>query len=125
MLKKVEELGCRGIFVTFDAATNGKHELDERVRVEAAIAATPARTPGEQSGKDKKGGGLARFMSCFIDPALVWDDINGCGSQQSYLKGIMMWQDAVLRRNMDWMVSYCGITVIVNWILHFQPYWFF
>lgn len=39
LLKKVEELGCKGIFVTVGAATNGKRELDERVSVEQAMAA--------------------------------------------------------------------------------------
>ena len=99
LLKKVEELGCKGIFVTVDAATNGKRELDERVSVEQAIAAAPARIPGEKFAKDKKGGGLARLMSGFIDPALVWEDIKWLRKSTKLplmLKGIMTWQDAVL-----------------------------
>lgn len=99
LLKKVKELGCRGIFVTVDAATNGKRELDERVSVEQAMAAAHARTPGESFDKDKKGGGLARLMSGFIDPALVWDDIKWLRKSTKVplmLKGIMTWQDAVL-----------------------------
>ena len=99
LLRKVEELGVKGIMVTVDAATNGKRELDERVSVEAAITAAPARIPGEKFTKDKQGGGLARLMSGFIDPALVWEDIKWLRKSTKLplvLKGIMTWQDAVL-----------------------------
>ena len=99
LLKRVEELGVKGIMVTVDAATNGKRELDERVSVEQAMKTAPARTPGEAFKKDKQGGGLARLMSGFIDPALVWEDIKWLRRSTKLplvLKGIMTWQDAVL-----------------------------
>lgn len=99
LLRKVEELGLKGIMVTVDAATNGKRELDERVSVEQAMKTAPARTPGEAFKKDKQGGGLARLMSGFIDPALIWNDIKWLRKSTKLplvLKGIMTWQDAVL-----------------------------
>lgn len=42
LLKKINGLGLKGIFVTVDAAAPGKREADERSRAEVEVVSTPS-----------------------------------------------------------------------------------
>ena len=60
------------VFVTVDAPVAGKREADERVRADESVS-TPMS--GAKAGNDKRGGGLGRTMSTYIDATLNWDDL--------------------------------------------------
>lgn len=94
LLREVEALGVKGIFVTVDAAAPGKREADERVKAHETLA-TPMS--GAKAKNDAKGGSLGRIMAGYIDPSLCWDDIPWLRTHTKLpivLKGIMTWMDA-------------------------------
>ncbi|CAG8981204.1 hypothetical protein HYALB_00013865 [Hymenoscyphus albidus] len=72
LLKHVEELGCKAVFVTVDAPVIGKREADERVRADESVS-TPMS--GQKAKNDAKGGSLGRIMGKYIDASLCWEDI--------------------------------------------------
>lgn len=72
LLRHVEGLGVKAIFVTVDAPVPGKREADERVTADESIV-TPMS--GTKAKNDAKGGALGRIMGSFIDASLSWDDI--------------------------------------------------
>jgi L-lactate dehydrogenase (cytochrome) len=72
ILKQVEELGAKAIFVTVDAPVAGKREADERVKADESLAAPMS---GQKAKNDAKGGALGRIMAGYIDSTLSWDDI--------------------------------------------------
>ncbi|KAH8886573.1 hypothetical protein GQ53DRAFT_727570 [Thozetella sp. PMI_491] len=91
----------KAIFVTVDVPMVPKREEDERVK----SAQTPRMAGIQASGggeakKDKKGSGLARQASSFIDPTLNWEDIAWLRSISSntpiVVKGIQRAADAKL-----------------------------
>jgi L-lactate dehydrogenase (cytochrome) len=97
----------KAIFVTVDSPVISKREADERVKSDAAAAQGFGPTP---RGKDKRGSGLTRQNSSFIDPTLQWDDIRWLRSITNLpivIKGIQRWEDAV--RAMNWKCD--GIVV--------------
>lgn len=94
LLKHVEKLGVKAIFVTVDAPVAGKREADERVKADES---TSAPMSGEKAKNDKKGGSLGRIMAGFIDSTLSWADIpwlRKCTSLPLVLKGVQTATDA-------------------------------
>ncbi|KAF7516795.1 hypothetical protein PCG10_001807 [Penicillium crustosum] len=86
----------KAIFVTVDAAWPGKREADERVKADENLSVPMAPSKVQN---DKKGGGLGRVMSGFIDPGLTWEDLQWV-KQHTHkpvcLKGVMSADDALL-----------------------------
>lgn len=86
----------KAIFVTVDAAWPGKREADERVKADENLSVPMAPS---KVHNDKKGGGLGRVMSGFIDPGLTWEDLQWV-KQHTHkpvcLKGVMSADDALL-----------------------------
>lgn len=98
LLKEVEELGCKGIFVTVDAVTNEKESWTRECLLSRQWLRLLQELPGSLLPSTKKVAD-SQLMSGFIDPALVWDDIKWLRKSTKVplmLKGIMTWQDAVL-----------------------------
>jgi hypothetical protein len=96
LVRHVEELGVKAIFVTVDAAGRGKRESDERLRVDE-VAFNPLT--GEKSTTGKRGGGLTKIVGQFIDQALTWEDLKWLRSLTKLpilLKGVMGAEDARL-----------------------------
>jgi L-lactate dehydrogenase (cytochrome) len=96
LLKEVERLGAKGIFVTVDAATAGKREADERVKADEG---TVNPMSDMKAKNDKKGGALGRIMAGFIDPGLCWEDVPWLRKHTTLpicLKGVMTAMDAKL-----------------------------
>ncbi|RDL32037.1 Uncharacterized protein BP5553_09439 [Venustampulla echinocandica] len=94
LLKHVEELGAKGIFVTVDAPVPGKREADERVKADENTS-TPMS--GVKAKNDAKGGALGRIMGGFIDSSLSWDDLpwlRRCTKLPIILKGVQTAMDA-------------------------------
>lgn len=94
LLKKVEAIGVKAIFVTVDAPIPGKREADERVKSDESIV-TPMS--GVQAKNDKKGGALGRIMGSFVDSSLCWKDLawlRRCTSLPLVLKGVQTSMDA-------------------------------
>jgi L-lactate dehydrogenase (cytochrome) len=94
LLKDVEALGIKAIFVTVDAPVPGKREADERVKADESLS-TPMS--GAKAKNDAKGGSLGRIMGSYIDPSLSWADISWlrkCTSLPIVLKGVQTTMDA-------------------------------
>lgn len=72
LLRHVEKLGAKAIFVTVDAPVAGKREADERVKADESLSAPMS---GAQAKNDAKGGALGRIMAGYIDSSLSWSDI--------------------------------------------------
>ncbi|KAJ5894923.1 hypothetical protein N7495_006614 [Penicillium taxi] len=86
----------KAIFVTVDAAWPGKREADERVKADETLSVPMAPSKVQN---DKKGGGLARVMSSFIDPGLTWEDLKWVRQHTHKpvcLKGVMSADDAIM-----------------------------
>ena len=99
LLKHVENLGVKAIFVTVDAPVPGKREADERVKADETASAPMS---GAKAKNDKKGGGIGRIMGGYIDPSLSWDDLpwlRRCTTLPIVLKGVQTAMDA--RRAME------------------------
>ena len=100
LLKHVEELGVKGIFVTVDAPVPGKREADERVKADESLS-TPMS--GAKAKNDAKGGALGRIMGGYIDASLSWDDIpwlRRCTGLPIVLKGVQTAMDAKMAMEM-------------------------
>lgn len=94
LLKEVEELGIKAIFVTVDSPVAGKREADERIKADETLS-TPMS--GITAKNDAKGGSLGRIMAGFIDASLSWDDIpwlRRCTKLPIVLKGVQTAMDA-------------------------------
>jgi L-lactate dehydrogenase (cytochrome) len=94
LLKEVEKLGVKAIFVTVDAPVAGKREADERVKADESLI-TPMS--GAKAKTDAKGGALGRIMGSYIDSSLSWDDIPWLRKSTSLpivLKGVQTAMDA-------------------------------
>lgn len=94
LVKKVERLGAKAIFVTVDAPVAGKREADERVKADEGLTAPMS---GQKAKNDKKGGSLGRIMAGFIDPTFSWSDIAWLRKVTSLpivLKGVQTAMDA-------------------------------
>ena len=94
LLKRVEKLGVKAIFLTVDAPVPGKREADERVKADESLS-TPMS--GAKAKNDAKGGALGRIMGSYIDASLSWADIawlRECTSLPLVLKGVQTTMDA-------------------------------
>lgn len=94
LLKHVQSLGVKAIFVTVDAPVPGKREADERVKADESMV-TPMS--GATAKNDKKGGALGRIMGGYIDASLQWSDLSwlrSCTSLPIILKGVQTFMDA-------------------------------
>jgi L-lactate dehydrogenase (cytochrome) len=94
LLKEVEALGVKAIFVTVDAPVPGKREADERVKADESLS-TPMS--GAKAKNDAKGGALGRIMGSYIDASLSWADIPWLRRSTSLpivLKGVQTTMDA-------------------------------
>ncbi|KAF1987909.1 hypothetical protein K402DRAFT_329641 [Aulographum hederae CBS 113979] len=72
LLRIVESLGVKAIFVTVDAHVIGKREADERIKADDSLSPPMS---GTKNTDDKKGGGLARTTGAFIDESFEWEDL--------------------------------------------------
>jgi L-lactate dehydrogenase (cytochrome) len=72
LLRHVEELGVKAIFVTVDAPIPGKREADERVAADETLT-TPMSA--QKAKNDAKGGALGRIMGSYVDSSLSWKDL--------------------------------------------------
>ncbi|KAL1970731.1 hypothetical protein VTN77DRAFT_2565 [Rasamsonia byssochlamydoides] len=94
LLRKVERLGVKAIWVTVDSPVMGKREADERMK--ARIQSS------EQSGVLKEGQqvqGIARTLSRMLSARVTWDDLGWIRETTSLpivIKGIQSVEDAVL-----------------------------
>lgn len=94
LLKQVESLGVKAIFVTVDAPVPGKREADERVKADENLS-TPMSDV--KAKNDAKGGALGRIMGSFIDASLSWEDLpwlRKCTKLPIVLKGVQTAMDA-------------------------------
>ncbi|TVY39298.1 Cytochrome b2, mitochondrial [Lachnellula occidentalis] len=94
LLKHVEALGVKAIFVTVDAPVPGKREADERVQADESMS-TPMS--GATAKNDAKGGSLGRIMGSYIDASLSWEDLawlRQCTKLPIVLKGVQTSMDA-------------------------------
>jgi len=95
LLRKVNELGMKAVFVTVDCPAPGKREADERNRASVAVS---SGISGGTLTADKKGGGLGRTTGAYIDATLNWDDIAWLRKHTLLpigVKGIQCVEDAV------------------------------
>merc|ERR550537_330482 len=93
VVKKAENAGMKGLFITVDAPQLGRRERDMRNKAEQT-----ADVQGEQKEEVKKDQGTTRAISSFIDPSLCWDDIEWFKSITNMpivLKGIQCADDAI------------------------------
>ncbi|VUC22551.1 unnamed protein product [Clonostachys rosea] len=91
----------KAILVTVDTPIVSKREADERVKSNEVIAIGGVKTT--VTGADKKGGGLARQSSGFIDPSVDWSIIpwlRGLTSLPVLVKGIQTAADARIAHSM-------------------------
>lgn len=98
-VRRAEASGkVKALFVTVDCPVISKREADERVG---------HGEPGKK--RDKKGAGLTRQQSSFIDASLSWDDVPWLRRTTRLpiiIKGIQRWEDAVeaMHRGVDGIV---------------------
>lgn len=97
MVRRAEESGVKGLFITVDAPQLGRREKDMRLKFETLGSDVQE---GSKSDIDKSQG-AARAISSFIDSSLSWTDIpwfKHITKMPIILKGIQTWEDAVLAR---------------------------
>ncbi|TPX08051.1 uncharacterized protein E0L32_010251 [Thyridium curvatum] len=114
LIRQVTSSGLvKAIFVTVDCPVISKREDDERVKADEKTGTTLTPASRVSAGKkDKKGSGLTRQNSNFIDSTLNWNDIAWLRSITNLpivVKGIQRWEDAVMA--MKWK---CDGIVISN-----------
>ncbi|ORY38183.1 FMN-dependent alpha-hydroxy acid dehydrogenase [Rhizoclosmatium globosum] len=95
VVKRAEERGCKGLFVTVDAPSLGRREKDMRLKYSSSVSDIQEKNNGSNVNRNM---GAARAISSFIDATLSWPDIEWLGSITTMpivLKGIQTGQDAV------------------------------
>ncbi|CAO1632728.1 unnamed protein product [Sympodiomycopsis kandeliae] len=95
LIRRAEDRGVKGLFVTVDAPQLGRREKDMRMKFEDSGSRV------QNDGKDNvdRSQGAARAISSFIDPSLNWEDLQWLRSVTKMpivLKGVQTWEDAVL-----------------------------
>jgi L-lactate dehydrogenase (cytochrome) len=95
IIRKAEDRGIKGLFVTVDAPQLGRREKDMRMKFDDSGSKV------QNDGKDNvdRSQGAARAISSFIDPSLNWEDLQWLRSVTKMpicLKGVQTWEDAVL-----------------------------
>ncbi|MCO5588419.1 hypothetical protein L7F22_042375 [Adiantum nelumboides] len=94
LIRRAEERGVKGLFVTVDAPQLGRREKDMRIKFED----TGSRVQNDGKDDVDRSQGAARAISSFIDPSLSWDDLHWLRSvtrMPIVLKGVQTWEDAV------------------------------
>ncbi|GAA94888.1 uncharacterized protein L969DRAFT_86189 [Mixia osmundae IAM 14324] len=94
IIRRAEDRGIKGLFITVDAPQLGRREKDMRMKF-----ADEGSNVQKGDGTVDKSQGAARAISSFIDPGLCWDDIawlKGVTRMPLVLKGVQTWEDAVL-----------------------------
>ena len=85
----------KALFVTADMPVVSKREGDERVKAEAAAVHASVVTQAKK--KDKKGAGLTRLNSAFIDSSFNWEDLSWLRKHTQLpilIKGVQRAEDA-------------------------------
>lgn len=93
----------KAILVTVDVPVIPKREGDERVKLSEVPAIQGVKAISSRGGSDKKGAGLARRTSSFIDPTFSWADLAWLRSITStpiVVKGIQRAADAKIAMEM-------------------------
>merc|ERR1719456_799159 len=96
-IRKLEEAGCKALFVTVDAPQLGRREKDMRNKYTQQGA--DVQEEDEEEDQVDRSQGAARAISSFIDPSLSWDDVAWLKSTTKMpilLKGVQCGEDAVL-----------------------------
>lgn len=94
LIKDVEKLGLKAIFVTVDAPSLGRREKDMKLKF--SDSSSGAKTMEKSTIKESKG--ASRALSTFIDPSLCWDDIITLKSMTNLpivIKGIQCVEDVL------------------------------
>lgn len=94
IIRRAEERGVKGLFVTVDAPQLGRREKDMRIKFED----TGSRVQNDSNDNVDRSQGAARAISSFIDPSFSWDDLHWLRSvtrMPIVLKGVQTWEDAV------------------------------
>lgn len=94
LVKSVEKLGVKALFVTVDAPSLGQREKDMKLKFSNSKAGPKAmkKTDVEESK------GASRALSKFIDPSLTWKDIEELKSKTNLpivIKGVQRTEDVV------------------------------
>lgn len=95
IIRKAEDRGVKGLFVTVDAPQLGRREKDMRMKFDD----TGSQVQNEGKDDVDRSQGAARAISSFIDPSLNWEDLQwlrSCTKMPICLKGVQTWEDAVL-----------------------------
>ncbi|GME72242.1 unnamed protein product [[Candida] boidinii] len=93
LIKKAEELGMKGIFLTVDSVVAGNRETDKKMK--AAKNADDEPTEIVPAPKPK----IGRNLRSLIDPRLTWDDLKEFKKHSNLpivLKGVQTVEDVVL-----------------------------
>ncbi|OWB58551.1 oxidoreductase activity protein [[Candida] boidinii] len=91
LVKKAENLGMKGIFITVDAPCLGNREKDRKMK----FTEDTSIGIGESAERDS---GAAAALSSFIDPNLCWDDIKEIKSRSNIpivIKGVQRVEDVL------------------------------
>ena len=94
LIKNVEKLGLKAIFVTVDAPSLGNREKDAKVKFTNKDSSAKAM----EKSNVKESKGASRALSTFIDPALCWDDIVTLKSKTKLpivIKGVQCVEDVL------------------------------
>ncbi|CAI1620568.1 hypothetical protein SEUBUCD646_0M00940 [Saccharomyces eubayanus] len=94
LVKNVEKLGVKALFVTVDAPSLGQREKDMKLKFSNSKAGPKAmkKTDVEESK------GASRALSKFIDPSLTWKDIEELKSKTNLpivIKGVQRTEDVI------------------------------
>ncbi|KAL3232298.1 L-lactate dehydrogenase (cytochrome) [Nakaseomyces bracarensis] len=94
VVKHIEELGIKAIFVTVDAPSLGSREKDKKIKFHNTMSG-PKRMKTNDLGESE---GAAKTLSKFIDPSLTWQDIKVLRKKTKLpiiIKGVQRVDDAV------------------------------
>lgn len=96
IIRRAEERGIKGLFITVDAPQLGRREKDMRMTFEAEDPSEVKKWGADRVDRSR---GAARAISTFIDPSLNWGDLQwlkNVTKMPLILKGIQCWEDALL-----------------------------
>jgi L-lactate dehydrogenase (cytochrome) len=100
IIRTIEATGkVKAILVTVDVPVIPKREDDERVKSKEQLPISGIGLNPETETGDKRGAGLARQVSSFIDPTFSWDDLKWLRTITQLpivVKGIQSAADAIM-----------------------------
>ena len=109
LVKHVENLGLKALFVTVDAPSLGNREKDLKIKFSTQMNGPEVMSKHNKNEIDQ---GAARAISKFIDPSLTWDDISKLQKFTKLpiiIKGVQRSEDVVKAAQMG-----CAGVVISN-----------